>query len=175
MTNQKTKKSDKSAIILFAVNFCAVFSLIFTIGLLLLVDMSGANKKGMAATALALNGRAVDASKCAPAVFPVLFPVSSDEPVETTIEINITDEGFSPQNLDLTKASLRTIRVVNQGSADHSFVVAGAGIDSGRIGAGQSVAVDLNALPAQISDFEFYSNIGQDRDKPGLRGRIILE
>ena len=105
----------------------------------------------------------------------MLFPVSSDEPVETTIEINITDEGFSPQNLDLTKASLRTIRVVNQGSADHSFVVAGAGIDSGRIGAGQSVAVDLNALPAQISDFEFYSNIGQDRDKPGLRGRIILE
>lgn len=162
----KTKKSDRSITISFFINFCSVFALIVTVGMLLLVDTFGGNRQGLASASMPLQNK----SACVPAgdaktdeipsgIPNVLFPESSNDPSEAVTKITVDDGGWTPNRIDLSLVSARTLEITNAGVNPHSFVIDGAGIDSGEIAPGATKTMVLNNLSEDVKDYTYYSNI----------------
>ena len=169
MPTSKTKKIDRSAAVSFFVNFCAVFALIGTVGMLLVVESFGGNRAGMASASASLQGKgacvpAVDAvaRDVASGIPSVLFPVSSNDPSEAITKITVDDGGWTPNRIDLSLASARTLEITNAGVNPHSFVIDGAGIDSGAIAPGVAKTMVLNNLSDEVKDYTYYSNMDSD-------------
>ena len=181
MPTSKTKKIDKSAAVSFFVNFCAVFALISTVGMLLIVDAFGKNGATMASALSPLQGK----TTCAPAaeavatdipstIPSVLFPVSANDPSETITKLTVDDGGWTPKQIDLTLASSRTLEITNGGANPHSFVVDSIGIDSGEIAPGVTKTLTLNNLSTETRNYTFYSGVNGDNDKDQLKGTISI-
>jgi hypothetical protein len=176
---KKRNKLDHSAAIGFTVNFCAMFSLIFTIGLLAAAGIAGGNSSGAASLSQGVKQTVCScppAEECpvaslAPAV---LFPVSAQQPTETASEISVDEGGFSSQEINLSNSSSRTLKIVNNGVRPHSFAITEIGLNSGIIEPGRFVTVALDGPPAGRGKVEFYSAESGDSGE-NFRGTIIFE
>ncbi|UMX48342.1 MAG: cupredoxin domain-containing protein [Candidatus Nealsonbacteria bacterium DGGOD1a] len=170
------KKIDKMAMVGFAANFCAVFSLIYIVALLLVANIFGSNRAAMASLAQPIANSACSAvagEPLAAAIPAILFPVSADNPSESVIKISIDDGGWTPKEIDLSLSSARTVEISNKGVNPHSFVIDGLGIDSGEIAPGAAKTVFLQNLSGEAAIYPFYSNISGD-DKEKFSGQITI-
>lgn len=176
---KKRNKLDRAAAIGFAVNFCVMFSLIFTVGLLAVAGIVGDNSGGAASLSQGMKQAVCScppAEECsvAPLVPAVLFPVSAQQPMETALEISVDEGGFSSREINLSNSSFRTLKIVNNGVRPHSFAITETGLDSGIIEPGRFVTVALDGPPAGRGKVEFYSAESGDSGE-NFRGTIIFE
>jgi len=176
---KKSNKLDRNAAIGFAVNFCAMFSLIFTIGLLAVAGIVGGNSGGTASLSQGMKQAVCscpEAEECpvAPLAPAVLFPVSAEQPMETATEIGVDEGGFSSREIDLSSSSSRTLKIVNKGVRAHSFAVTETGLNSGMIEPGRFVTVALDEPADGSGKVEFYSTANGDAGE-NFRGTIIFE
>jgi len=175
---KKQKKFDRAAAIGFFVNFCAVFSLILMVGLLTLAGGLGGVKSGSASLSGAMSQIACscpEAIECqAPSIAPaVLFPISASTPMEAAVEIFVDEGGFSPRELNMAISSSRTVKIINRGVREHSFLVGALGIDSGLIAPGQAVTVLLQNSNGE-REIEFNSAAPGD-DQDIFQGVVVFE
>lgn len=174
---KKKKIADKFEIFSFAVNFCAIFSLILIVGLLI-VAQNFSGQAGLAAVSrfYSANECSCDTANdsCPLAVPAVLFPVSADNPLEDSIEISMDDGGFFTKELNLSVSSSRTLEIYNKGVNIHSFKVPDLGIDTGIIIPGETKTVVLENLPQNKDVLEYRSGIADD-DPEKFSGIIILK
>lgn len=166
MNKQKNKKIDRQAMLNFVVNFCAIFSLIFMFGMLVLADEVG--RDSVLAT---VSEPISDSNLCAhsdnstdsPAV---LFPVLADNPAEGSVKIVVNDSGYVDKRMVLSAGETKMLEVINKGVNPHSFVIDGMMIDSGAINPGQTKTIALENLSGELRNYTFYSNLaGDDKDK----------
>jgi hypothetical protein len=174
MTSSKQKKFDKAAAIGFAVNFCAIFSLILVTGLLLAVDSFGGGHSGVASVSQALQNETSAVQACEPVVPAVLFPVSAPAPVEEPAVITVDDDGFSAKELNLASFSSKTVKIANRGANPHSFVVDELAIDSGSIAPGELATVFFDNVPQDVSSFNFHSGVAGDTAE-SFSGVVIIK
>ncbi len=176
---KKRNEFDRDTAIGFAVNFCAMFSLIFTIGLLAVAGIVGGKSSGAASLSQGVKQAVCscpEAGECsvAPLAPAVLFPVSAQQPVETAPEIGVDEGGFSSREIDLSNSSSRTLKIVNKGVRAHSFVIAETGLNSGTIEPGRFATVALDAPADGAGTAEFYSAEPGDSGE-NFRGTIIFK
>jgi len=177
MKNLKTKKIDKAVAVGFAANFCAVFSLIYVVGLLLVANIFGGPQAGLAAVSIPVQEscscKGADET-CAISSLPaVLFPVSADNPNEAAIKLSMDDTGYLQKELNISLSSSRRVQISNNGVTPHSFVIDELGIDSGDIAPGQSKILGLENL-ADGTSYVYYSKTGSDaREK--FSGTVAAE
>lgn len=174
---KKRNKLDRATAIGFTVNFCATFSLIFTIGLLAAAGIAGGKSGGAAALSQGMKQAVCscpETEECsvAPLAPAVLFPVSAQQPMEAALEINVDEGGFSSREINLSNSSSRTLKIVNKGVRVHSFAITGIGLNSGMIEPGRSVTMALDVPVTGTA--EFYSLADGD-DSEDFRGTIVFE
>lgn len=176
---KKRNKLDRAAAIGFAVNFCAMFSLIFTVGLLAVAGIVGDNSGGAASLSQGMKQAVCscpEAEECsvAPLAPAVLFPVSAQQPMETALEVGVDEGGFSLREINLSNSSSRTLKIVNKGVRAHSFAITGTGLNSGIIEPGRSATMALDAPADGSGRAEFYSAEPEDSGE-NFRGTIVFE
>jgi hypothetical protein len=171
MVKNKNKNKNKLEIISFAVNFCAVFSLIYIVALLLIINVFGGSKSALANLSQSLQGSCsnVSADSNRSAALTVLFPVSVDDSQNGSIKVVMDDAGYAQKKLDITFAGPKMIEITNKGINPHSFVIDGLKIDSGAINSGQTATIALESLSKEIKNYTYYSNIAGD-DKEIFNG-----
>jgi len=169
MKNLKTKKIGKDELVGFAAIFCAIFSLIYIVGLLLVANIF--NKPQMSLAKVALPVRDSCSCKgtveaCSLSALPaVLFPVGAESPNETAIKLAMDDAGYVQKQLDIALSSSRLVQITNNGVNPHSFVIDELGINSGEILPGQSRTLRLENMDDAAS-YLYYSNVsGDPREK----------
>ena len=169
----KNKEVGKMETISFIVNFCAIFTLIFTFGLLILRDAIGSDM-AQATVSEALCDSSCDCaaeSKDQPAV---LFPVTAGQPNEGSIKITMDDGGYLQDRFVLSPEGTKMLEITNKGVNAHSFVIDELAIDSGVIEPGQTRTIALDSLPDEPLDYIFYSNLSDD-DKENFSGVFAVE
>lgn len=171
----KNKKIDKSTIVSFGVNFCAVFSLIYTVALLLIANMAGSNSPAVASLSASLPNKCScdNSSNTISPESNVLFPVPSDELGEASERVVMDDGGYVQKRLEVSLSGPRTIIVENKGVNTHSFVIDGLKIDSGLIIPGEEKTIVLENLPEVTQNYTYYSNVSGD-NKESFNGVIVV-
>ncbi len=149
-----------------------MFSLVFTIGLLILANMTDRSSAlAMVSTPIDnLCARADNASQTP----PVLFPVSAGDPSEGSIQLVVDDSGYRDKKLILSAAGTKMLEITNKGVNAHSFVIDGMLIDSGAIKPGETKTIALENISDVPQNYTFYSNLaGDDREK--FSGVFVVE
>lgn len=177
MSPVKRKKIDKASVVNFAVNFCAVFALIYMVMLLLVADMlGGASQAGLAAVSFPLQNECScggDAAGDSQTQTPTtLFPVAAPES-GSYLQLAVDDGGFSLKQLNVSLDGPKMIEISNKGVNTHSFVIDGLSIDSGVIEPGAAKTVVLENLPQGTRNYTYYSNTAGD-DKTKFSGVIAV-
>jgi len=168
-----SKKIDRKTALSLAVNFCAMFVLTFTFGLLLLANVAD-KSSALASAAAALPVNSCATSRGTQSEPAVLFPVSAGEPIEGSIRLVVDDSGYREKKLVLSAQGTKMLEITNKGVNAHSFVIDGMMIDSGAIQPGQTKTIALESLSGKPQSYTFYSNLaGDDREKFG--GAFVIE
>lgn len=118
--------------------------------------------------------------------YPTVEPTAAPEETAAADETETADTGSDSDlpNIDLIAIDIAwdqneltgdadtefTITITNNGNSDHDFVIDELGINSGMIGAGESVTVTINA-PA--GDYVFYCSVPGHRPA-GMEGTLKL-
>jgi len=179
MTSSKTKKIDKTASMSLFVNFCAVFALIYTVGLLLLANIAGGSRGALASISSSVQNKCACASvpaaaQGAMAATGELFPSSSEGELNSAaVSVVMDDAGYAQTELNISISGLKMLEIENKGVNPHSFVIDGLMIDSGAIASGEVRTVVLENLPAIATNYTYYSNVAGD-DKETFSGVIIV-
>jgi len=90
-----------------------------------------------------------------------------------SVEIIISDEGFSPSGFQMGTKEIVTISITNHGKSAHSFVIDDPATDSGPIEVGQTKTVTINKRFDQPVALKYYSNIGSD-SADSFKGTIMV-
>ena len=169
MKNPKTKKIGKDELVGFAAFFCAIFSLIYIVGLLLVANIFNRPQMSLAKVALPVHDSCSckgTIEACSLSALPaVLFPVGADSPNEMPIKLAMDDAGYVQKQLDIVLSSSRLVQITNNGVNPHSFVIDELGIDSGEISPGQSKTLRLENMDDAVSYFYYSSVAGDTREK----------
>jgi len=169
MKNLKTKKIGKEEAVGFAAFFCAIFSLIYLVGLLLVANIFNKPQFDFAKISLPVQNSCSckgSVEACSLSSLPaVLFPVGADNPNEATIKLTMDDAGYVQKQLDTALSSSRLVQITNNGVNPHSFVIDELGIDSGEISPGQSKTLRLENMDDAVSYFYYSSVAGDTREK----------
>jgi len=175
MVNNKNKEFDKAAALNNAVNFCAIFSLVFVVGLLLIANAMGGNQSRASLMAALQNcsGTAVTVNDSQSLDPSVLFPTLAEEDLGPAVGVVMDDGGYAQKELNISFTGTKTIEIENKGSMPHSFVVDGLNIDSGEIEPGQTGTVVLENLSNEVKNYTYYSNVIGD-DKESFSGVIMV-
>jgi hypothetical protein len=173
-STKKEKQLDKNTVLGFFVNFCAFFSLILIVGLLVMIDTFGTGRAGMASVSQTVQSQNQnEAQTCVPAASVVLFPTTSVEPSENPMVLSVNDAGFLANQIDMSRASVRAVKIVNRGAYVHSFAIDLLGVDSGPIESGKSATVALENIPEDVQALDFYSSASGD-ESGKFRGTIVV-
>lgn len=176
LKSTKAKKITSYEAACFFVNFCAIFTLVFTFSLLALGNSLGG--RNTAATVSGTDSMC-SANSClcdteAADEPAVLYPVTAGEPNEGAVSIVVDDSGYSQKKFELTPLMPILIEITNKGVNDHSFVIDELGIDSGKINPGETRKMVLKKFDDVPQVYIFYSNLASD-DVDKFSGRFVVE
>jgi nitrite reductase (NO-forming) len=88
---------------------------------------------------------------------------TSDENIQADFEVTASHLKFTPNVIEVEAGQTVTVRITSQDEM-HDFVIDELDVNSGFIGAGDSVVVEITA-PADASgqEFEFYCSVSNHR------------
>jgi hypothetical protein len=163
MATAKHKKIDKASMISFAVNFCAVFSLIYVVALLLVANMLGDRRAAMAAVSKPLQPCSCE-DRCAsvPSGHPDILVSSSGAENAVVATLTVDDGGFWPKQVSIPASGAPSVKIENRGVNDHSFVIDELSVNSGPIKPGQAQTIILENISDDAPSYDFYSDTTGD-------------
>jgi|GEM_PF-818180 len=174
----KRKHIDKLTAVGFLANLCAILALAIAVGMMVVLNMFGGRGVGLASISSPLQNSCSCKNTndmCSLTAMPsVLFPITSEAPLETPAAISMDDSGFSKASIDMTYSSSKKMEIANKGVNPHSFVIEELGVDSGPIKPGETKTIILENLPSVGQDYVFYSNIPGDA-KEKFSGTIVIK
>jgi len=98
-------------------------------------------------------------------------PASSASEVQR-IEVTMADFRFEPQQITVRRGTPVEIVLTNTGTVDHNFAVDALGVDSGKVGAGQSTT--LRFTPGQAGEFQIVCTEA-GHDVLGMIGTLTVQ
>jgi len=136
------------------------------------LGLAAAAVAGIGGISLLGNGSAHDGHghdgtpPASPAASPAASPVAAN-----TVAIATMDIRFEPNAITIPANTDVTIEVTNQGVMPHDLIVPGLGVNSGRLGSGQTVSITVNAAPGA---YPFHCSV-PGHMQAGMRGTLTVE
>lgn len=161
------KKANLYLILSFILNFCLTFTIIWTLGILLYMNMH--NEEMWRSCGSRNDFAAVkDNGNTEPADDDL---VALTEPEPRVVDIEIKDNGYANNSFEFGFGEEVTFTLRNTGLKPHSFVIDELSVDSGLIEGGNFRVVKIEALPSNEATYTFHSNASGD--EPGVFSGVI--
>lgn len=142
------KKISLYLLLSFILNFCLTFTIIWTLGILLY-----------------LNIRLDDMQSACPRCPDCAMAAKADKPAAKTprsVDIEVTDNGFANNAFQFSANEDITVVIRNTGVNPHSFVIDSLGLNSGIVEAGNFRVVAAGSFPDKSETYTFYSDAPGD-------------
>ncbi len=102
-------------------------------------------------------------------------PVLDDSLIDRHVVVNAIEYSYKVGGTILAKPG-ENLRILfeNIGKLPHDLTVKKLGITTGTIQPGDSISIDIQIPQDAVSNYEFYSTVGKDKEL-GMEGRIIMQ
>ena len=150
------KKASLYLLLSFILNFCLTFTIIWTLGILLYLNMRLDDVSMKCSGSLKSN---------APVVMDktgTFRPGDQAVKTEKNIDIEVNDNGFVNNSFKVTTNDDVTITLRNTGTKPHSFKIDELGVDSMIVEAGGFKMFTVGSLPTKNAVYNFYSSAPSD-------------
>ncbi len=149
------KKASLYLLLSFILNFCLTFTIIWTLGILLYLNMRLDDVSMKCSGPLKSNAAVVDKTG-------TLQPGDQVVKTEKNIDIEVNDNGFVNNSFRVTTNDEVAITLRNTGTKPHSFKIDDLGVDSTIVEAGGFKMFTIGSLPNRNAVYNFYSNVPSD-------------
>jgi hypothetical protein len=154
------KKVSLYLLLSFVLNFCLTFTIIWTLGILLYLNIR-------------LDEIRSSCPKCpsCDAVAPGTEDPAAVQKTPKSIDIEVNDNGFTNNSFQAADTDDITVILRNTGTMPHSFVIDDLGLNSQLVEAGNFKVIVIDSLPERTASYTFYSNA--PRDEVGVFSGVL--
>lgn len=145
------KKVSLYLLLSFILNFCLTFTIIWTLGILLYLNIKLDE----------IRSACPKCASCSVAAPKVEEPVIVAR-TQKSIDIEVSDNGFTNNSIAANTTDDVTIVLRNTGTKPHSFVIDDLGLDSQLVEGGNFKVIVVDSLPERTAAYTFYSNAPDD-------------
>ena len=166
------KKAELYLVLSFIINFCVAFTLIWTVGILFILEVGGASKKECGSTAYK-NFNPFEQLRAEDESSAQKTETKDSEGDSDIVSVDVNDNGFLSKGFQVNSSDQITIIFANKGAKAHSFVIDEMDIDSGAVESGQTKTITISNLPQENKVYNFYSGVNGDKEL-GFSGLMMV-